>query len=297
MENKIRTLLCDLGVCDEQSIVPFYPRTRDREDVSVLKCTKSGVIFLSRSDHMEMSHYRGKQDLGYGGVHDREKALEAEQEDTERRARQFGYLVAGRRWLDVGTGNGGILDALAPVASRASAVEPQDSARQSLVRLGYNVWPSVGDVPGQDVEIATLFHVLEHFTDPVGTLSQLRRKMDGDAKIVVEVPHARDFLISFLELDAFKAFTFWSEHLILHTRDSLKAFLEKAGFSDVVVTGVQRYPLANHLHWLARGKPGGHVEWKQLRTPELDAAYAAMLDRLDGTDTLIAVASNPKGTV
>ena len=65
MENKIKAQLCELGISDEQSIFPFYDKVRDRDDVSVLKCQKSGVIFLFRSDHMEISHYESKQDFKY----------------------------------------------------------------------------------------------------------------------------------------------------------------------------------------------------------------------------------------
>ncbi len=109
-------------------------------------------------------------------------------------------------------------------------------------------------------------------------------------RIIVEVPHANDFLLSTLNNEAFKAFTFWSEHLILHTRQSLKVFLETAGFVNVTVQGFQRYPLVNHLHWLAQGKPGGHVSWKHLRAQAMDRAYEDFLKSIDQTDTLIAVA-------
>lgn len=114
--------------------------------------------------------------------------------------------------------------------------------------------------------------------------------MKPGAKLVIEVPHANDFLLSFLALKEFYEFTFWSEHLILHTRKSLNRFLECAGFNNVSIEGFQRYPLANHLYWLARGKPGGHVQWRQLRSHDLDLAYANILKSLDMTDTLLAVA-------
>jgi len=170
---------------------------------------------------------------------------------------------------------------LSPIAADTIAVEPQESARRSLIDLGYKVFPSINEVISNDIEVATLFHVFEHLTDPVGTLDMLRNKMSQGAKVIIEVPHAKDFLISFLELDAFKSLTFWSEHLILHTRDSLRIFLEKAGFSNISVKGYQRYPLANHLHWLAKGKPGGHIVWDHIRTPILDIAYGDMLAQID----------------
>jgi hypothetical protein len=180
------------------------------------------------------------------------------------------------------------------ISSKTVAVEPQESVRKVLIESGYEVYPSVDDVPYNNFDVVTLFHVFEHLIDPLGTLEVLKTKMSQGGKIVIEVPHAKDILIDFLDLDAFKSFTFWSEHLILHTRDSLRIFLEKAGFVNISIMGVQRYPLANHLYWLSRGKPGGHIEWAHLRTPELDAAYADMLAKIDNTDTLIAIANNVK---
>jgi len=294
MENKIKSLLCNLGISDEQSIIPLFPKVRDRDDVSVLKCQKSGVIFLSRSDHMEISHYETKKDFSYWGFQDRKTAILSGYEDANRRFEQFNNIVVNKKWIDVGTGAGGILDLLSPISSETVAVEPQESARKYLIESGYKVYLSVDDVPMKDFEVATLFHVFEHLTDPVGTLEILRSKMLQGAKIIIEVPHAKDFLISFLDLDAFKSFTFWSEHLILHTRDSLKIFLERAGFSNVSIKGYQRYPLANHLYWLAKGGPGGHIVWDHLRTAMLDISYADMLAQIDNTDTLIAIATNDK---
>jgi uncharacterized C2H2 Zn-finger protein len=292
MEHNIKSLLCNLGISDEQSIVPFYPKVRDRDDLSVLKCQRSGVIFLSRSDHMEISHYENKKDFKYWGAHDRKTAILSGYEDANRRVEQFKNIVANKKWIDVGTGAGGILDLLSPISSQTVAVEPQESARKFLIKSGYEVYSSVDEVPFNDLEVATLFHVFEHFTDPIGTLEILRNKMAKGAKIIIEVPHAKDFLISFLDLDVFKSFTFWSEHLILHTRESLNIFLERAGFSSISIKSYQRYPLANHLYWLAKGKSGGHIMWDHLRTSMLDTEYGNMLAQIDNTDTLIAVATN-----
>jgi hypothetical protein len=89
----------------------------------------------------------------------------------------------------------------------------------------------------------------------------------------------------------FLNFTLWSQHLILHTRTSLRRFLEGAGFGSIEIGGVQRYPLANHLYWLLKKKPGGHEKWAFLRSGLLDRVYGGALNGIDRTDTLIAVAS------
>lgn len=290
MENKIQTMLCSLGICDEDAIRPYHPRVRDRDDVAVLKCARSGVIFLSRADHMELTHYEQKEDFRFWGGQGRQAALRTGQEDARRRSDQFRSLIANKKWLDVGTGSGAILEHLAPLSAATVAVEPQVTARSALQELGYTVYPSLDEVPDDDVEVVTLFHVFEHLLDPLHTLAQLKEKLAPGGVLIIEVPHANDFLLSQLELEAFKAFTLWSEHLILHTRESLRLMLAKADFKEITVQGFQRYSLANHLYWLTEGKPGGHVTWPHLRTPELDAAYAQMLARIDCTDTLIATA-------
>jgi len=238
---------------------------------------------------MDPSHYEMSPDLKYWGDGDRKTALVGTAVDDHRRCEQFGELISGKIWLDVGTGLGGILDLLSPQASQTLAVEPQAFPRECLKKLGYQVYRGIDDVPDRTIEAVTLFHVLEHFTEPLQTLRKIRDAMKPGGKIIVEVPHANDALLSLYGCEAFKAFTFWSEHLILHTRQSLKVFLEAAGFHGVTLSGFQRYPLANHLYWLAKGKPGGHDVWKHLTSQPVDLAYGALLNNADQTDTLIAI--------
>jgi len=288
--NEIHALLCELGISGPDSIEAFYPRVRDRDDVSVLKCRKSGVIFLSGVSHIEQSYYQQKEGLSYWAAGSRREALAQTYEDDHRRANQFRGIICNKSWLDIGTGAGGVLDLLSPVASEISAVEPQQGIRSELSKLGYKVFSDIEDVQHMTFDVITLFHVFEHFTQPLATLNRIIELLKPGGKIIIEVPHANDFLISFLGLEYFKAFTFWSEHLILHTRKSLEAFLSHAGLGGISIQGFQRYPLANHLHWLARHKPGGHIAWSHLNPQALEQAYADMLAKLDQTDTLIAIA-------
>jgi len=116
---------------------------------------------------------------------------------------------------------------------------------------------------------------------------------DG-ATLIIEVPHARDALIDLYDCDSFKKFSFWSQHLILHTAESLRIFLQETGFRVEAINFIQRYPVSNHLHWLSRGMPGGHNKWCFLDTPDLRNAYAASLGKSGISDTLIAIASKGK---
>jgi SAM-dependent methyltransferase len=198
MKNNIASLLYQLGICDPDSTVPFFPKVRDRDDVSVIKCNKSGVLFLSRSDHLKISHYNGMSGFNYWAAEgDRKEAVVSCLEDNKRRYTQFSSIIANKIWLDIGTGAGGLLDLLSPIASRTLAVEPQNTARKWLIDNGYEVYANIAEVPMNHIDVVTLFHVFEHFIDPLDTLKLVRGKMKSGGKLVIEVPHANDFLISF----------------------------------------------------------------------------------------------------
>ena len=106
--------------------------------------------------------------------------------------------------------------------------------------------------------------------------------------------HANDFLLNAVACDELKQCTLWSQHLVLHTRDSLRKTLEYFGFENVLIEGVQRHSLSNHLAWLATGKPWGHKSPLSLLDCDvLSDAYRNTLCRIDATDTLVAIAKVP----
>lgn len=290
----IQQTLVDLGLSTPDSFVAYYPRVRDRDDIGVLKCENSGAFVLTRADHMSFDYYQEKTTAGPGELQEAEDADDGAPNpfafDDERRARQFEDRVRAKRWVDIGTGTGGIFKFLTDQPKERAGVEPSARYRARLQRRGVNMFAQVEDAPAAHFDVATLFHVFEHFTAPLDTLAAARRCLAPGGEIVIEVPNANDILLSVFDLDAFKKFTLWSEHLILHTRETLETMLRSAGFADIIIDGYQRFPLANHLRWLAEGKPGGHQDWIFRGSEALDAAYARHLADIDKTDTLIAVA-------
>jgi hypothetical protein len=132
-----------------------------------------------------------------------------------------------------------------------------------------------------------LNHVLEHLYEPIEILRQIKYKMSHKTLLIIEVPHANDFLIKHYECEAFKKFTFWSEHLILHTEKSLIKLLQIVGFSKINIKYYQRYNVYNHLHWLNKGQPGGHKKTKW-NDNELIISYNNFLNKNKMTDTLVA---------
>ena len=57
-------------------------------------------------------------------------------------------------------------------------------------------------------DVITMFHVLEHIPYQIDTLKLVNSKLKKGGKIIVEVPHAEDFLILQNELKEFKILLF-----------------------------------------------------------------------------------------
>ena len=91
-------------------------------------------------------------------------------------------------------------------------------------------------------------------------------------------------------LPEFKTFTFWSEHLVLHTEQSLRKILTTAGFKNIKINYFQRYGFTNHLGWYLRKKPGGHDYFNKYENKILDINYKRFLEKNKQADTLIAIA-------
>ncbi|MBF0272141.1 MAG: class I SAM-dependent methyltransferase [Magnetococcales bacterium] len=294
MNNQVLDAMVTLGLTTPEALEPYYPQVRDNPEIEVLRCRRTGALLLSRSDHQDPDYHEAKQKLTQASTEEQayhDALFRQSITDDQLRAHKHESLILNQRWLDVGTGGGGILQLLGRKAKTAHGVEPNRRDREHLQQHGTLCFASIDDVPeNPPYDVVTLFHVLEHIQDQPEFLRAIRRRMAPGGTLVVEVPHARDLLLSLFDLNAFKQFTFWSEHLVLHTRTTLLTFLQAAGFQRVTIEGIQRYPLANHLRWLVEGKPNGHRDWSHLRAEDLDTAYANLLARLDMTDTLLATA-------
>ena len=283
-QSRVRETLQEIGAIDPSRVVRFAERTRDR-DIPVWVDPVTGVIFIDE-------YYVGDAEYATGSYREMLGVPDFEDwSDTLRRTRDFRPLAHGRSILDFGCGAGSFLRGVRGIARSVQGVELQESFREQLNDDGIPCYDDLNSCTPSDV--AFMFHVLEHLPDPRSSLERMHDFLGGNGgTLVVEVPHARDFLISTARNQPFIDFTLWSQHLVLHTRESLDRLLRTAGFTSVQVRGVQRYGLANHLNWLIGGQPGGHkghlaaFESAALRQ-EWEAALAAM----DATDTLVAIAS------
>jgi SAM-dependent methyltransferase len=294
VKNIILETLLRINAVSKDNIELLSDHTRDKPDLSVFTDCKTGVIFINaffvgESEYIDGGYRKMKL---VGNTH---KGVRYEDDrDTARRFDAYKQFIAGKDICDFGCGSGNFLKKAKKLAGSVSGVELQADYRQQLNSLGIACESGL-QMADESLDTITLFHCLEHLPDPTQTLEKLRKKLkpDGEGVIIIEVPHARDFLIANLKLQEFIDFTLWSQHLVLHTRESLRLLLDDAGYKNIVIQGVQRFGLSNHLHWLSAKKPQGHRSVTSvLDTPELQLAYHNALSKIDATDTLTLIATN-----
>ncbi|WP_412472074.1 class I SAM-dependent methyltransferase [Halobacteriovorax sp. RT-1-4] len=285
--NQIYKDLVETGVFDESSEFQLYSDSVRDAKINVFKERKTGVIFLENIDQGSIEKYNERKGVDYWSSESREDALLKTRQDDLRRFEMIVKKENPEKWLDIGTGLGGVLELAKNLDINTFGVEPQNEIRQLLNELNMNIYDSLDNFD-KKVDLITLFHVLEHIPAQIDFLKLAKSKMTIDGVIYIEVPHAKDALLEVYNNEAFKKFTLWSEHLILHTKESLKSIVEYAGFRVEEEIYFQRYSLANHLNWLNNSLPNGQNVYTQIEEDrELVQAYNNNLIHNKCTDTLI----------
>ena len=279
-------------LCNSTRVEQIHPRGRDSENTQVLQCKDCSLVFLSDMAGKSPEFYAAS------GMYDfqmpsRELLIREEERDTDRRFEFLSPLVRGKTYLDFGCGTGSVAREVTAVAREVSIVEPNKNHREALLREGGMVTYSSHSEIREPIDVISLFHVLEHLQDPIAILAELKGKLSTGGKLAIEVPNSNDALLSIYDSAPFRDFTFWSCHLFVFNTRTLSDVIARAGLKVDRIEQVQRYPLSNHLYWLAKGLPGGHDKWSFLDSEALDRDYAARLASQSACDTLMAVCSHP----
>ena len=301
MKNPIYDELIKLKLIKKLNLITLSNKTRDKK-IKVIKDLKTKIIFLEKyittNEYYSLLKY--KDDDRKVLDKSKRKIVKVKTfsgniktpiiEDDYRRASQFEKNLKNKDILDFGCGWGGFLRNIKNYKS-LSGVELRKECT-NFIKNNIQKIDISDNINSFDkkFDIITMFHVLEHIPYQTETLKVLKSKLKNKGKIIIEVPHAEDFLILQEELKEFKNFTFWSEHLILHTYKSLKSILLKSGFKNIKIQYYQRYNFSNHLGWFLKRKPGGHNFYKEIVSDKLNSSYCENLIKLGQTDTLIAIA-------
>jgi len=171
-------------------------------------------------------------------------------------------LSDGQRVLEIGAGNGALLQALRRLGVKVAGVEPSatESKRSSDSYGLVPVASSLDRLPAESsgpFDAVLCFHVLEHLNDPLSVILRVKDLLNTGGYFIGEVPYWPQEPGSFDEAIVKSAFD--NLHLFHYTADSLKLLLLKAGFSDIRLERLELkglikrlYPDAN-VHYLYPG--------------------------------------------
>ena len=246
-----------------------------------LKCKKTDVIFLNN-----LPDSKALVDEPPKRLH---ITKAAETPDNIRRAAQLEPLVRDKRWADVGAGVGGLLLRVHKITEETVGVDIDTKVSKNYPCPYVN---HVLYLEDEHYDVITMYHSLEHIFAFDDILQVIWRKLKPEGKLIIEVPHARDYILNSCE-EARKELI-WTEHLVLHTEESLKGLLKATGFEVPHFQYLQRYPISNHLYWQLHGKSDGHKEWSHIDGTMLTQSYRIALEKLKMTDTVMAYATKPK---
>lgn len=280
--NKKKCYLCE---CSEHRRRPG--KVRDDESLEILECQGCGLVFLSLTELPETFYekscmHNDEPPSVSAWLHDTDR-------DDERRFCSLSEAMTNRDVLDFGCGSGGFLLKARSKAHSIMGIELEARLYPHFQTNGLEVFQSIDELPSdQNFDLITAFHVVEHLEDPATMLEKLAKKLRGGGRIVIEVPSSADALLTLYYNVPFSEFTYWRCHLYLFNAANLPLLVKKAGLKLEYVRHIQRYPLSNHLYWLAKGKPGGHQLWSFIDSEELSRAYESRLASLGRTDTLMA---------
>lgn len=273
-------------LCKSDEYITLHKGTRGgHNDIDVLQCAKCGLVRLSESMDDSMSFYENSGMRKCAGELIGDLRISTRKDD-ERRYLFAENMIEGKALLDFGCGDGGFLLRAKEIAKYVEGVELEAEIRRQINEEGIVCKKSLADTGKFDV--ITAFHVLEHLENPLTYLAEMKKHLVPSGMLLLEVPNADDALLKLYQSSAFADFTYWHCHVYLYTNATLAELAKQAGFKVVFIEQVQRYPLANHLHWLAKGKPGGHHVWTYLQDDALDKAYGDKLAGLGMADTIIA---------
>ena len=210
--------------------------------------------------------------------------------DTERRYKEFRMNFINKNILDFGCGNGYFLSKLKSekITPNLYALEP-NSRYTRFLEEQFTLCRNINEIPNDFFDYITLFHVLEHLKDPKEILDSLYDKLTVSGKIIMETPSSDDILLNLFDSEEFSKFTYWSGHLYLFNRRTITDLIKKTNYKIFYIKEYQRFSLANHLHWLSKGKPGGHIEWNFLDDEALNSHYKKKLAEIGQCDTIIAM--------
>jgi len=235
-------------VCAANSPNKSLTRFPDR---TYRRCHKCGIIYMDRTNpppfeyEKEYFFEQYKNQYGKTYLEDFENIKNA----AKRRIKIIKSLSSQPALLDIGCAYGPFLAAAREEGFVPTGLDPaEDAVRYVQEKLGitaiHGFFPN-SELAAATFDVITLWFVIEHFTDCVSVLSEIKKLLKNDGVLAFSTPSfsgisGRKNLKSFLSVSPADHFTIWSPKMV-------KKALLIAGFKvkRIAVTGhhPERFPV------------------------------------------------------
>ncbi len=100
----------------------------------------------------------------------------------------------GKSLLDIGCGTGYFLQHAANSGYTITGVEINENARiQAQTLTGATIYQSIEDISSYQYNLITLWHVLEHLSDPVQQVKTIKSLLAENGTIIIAVPNYKSY--------------------------------------------------------------------------------------------------------
>jgi 2-polyprenyl-3-methyl-5-hydroxy-6-metoxy-1,4-benzoquinol methylase len=275
-------------VCESVNADIIHPRVREfyREDLRprAYKCNVCSMVFLNpvmTPEEYEKFYHNDTQKKFVKAVC---KETESDyyhkiNKDDIRRAKIINKYFGdfGCKCLDVGTGYSNFTS----LVPGSKGIDISAARVKAAKEIGLDVEQCSIFEWKEEVDVITLFHVLEHIVEPLPFLQQIYDILPSRGKLIIEVPNHNDILTSNCD---YKEFYFQNAHCSYFNKKTIKKILKRGGFKINKEIKFQRYSLGNHLYWFTKGRPG------KFNLPKwLDKVYNEILKLFGVHDTLFLI--------
>ena len=95
--------------------------------------------------------------------------------------------------LDIGAGTGNFCETSKQNSWEVYGVEPSEKAREIAAKKNIFLHQSIEDFKGQQFDVVTLWHVLEHLPDLENTITAIQKLLKPNGVLIVAVPNYNSF--------------------------------------------------------------------------------------------------------
>ena len=95
--------------------------------------------------------------------------------------------------LDIGAGTGNFCETSKQNSWDVYGVEPSEKAREIAAKKNIFLHQSIEDFKGQQFDVVTLWHVLEHLPDLENTITAIQKLLKPNGVLIVAVPNYNSF--------------------------------------------------------------------------------------------------------